>query len=296
MAQDDKKPTTKVDRSEVDATHAGEKQADLKKVTPNSAPPKDGEAHLVDRSAPVDNNVAEVKTGERKGEGELAPVQPGDPKVKTNEGGVVTERDATTEEVKSVDARKAPEHVTEADQADDEDNDGDTPQTPAEIAQARDEASDNGGDNGQVDDEEVENPTVKMKNPSGREVEVRISDIAHHKMFAAGFQTVEGEDYPAEVVALEDAYKNNIQARGLYTDVDQSDPGQPMAKGDIARRKGTKDRGDADGEPQARVAAPKNADKPQTFDAVDKRENGQVVNPKNNNPLKSNRLAQALQQ
>lgn len=254
------------------------KSEDLKKVTPQSAPPKEGEKHLVDKSAPADNNIAEIKSGERAKapEAEAVTQQPGDPKVKTNEGGVIVERDATKDEVKSVDARTTPETITEA--------------------QQRDEADDRGGDNGQIKegDEPDDEPTVELKNPSGRQVTVRVSDIAHQKMFAAGFSTIEGEEYPAEITDLEDAYKNNLHARAIYSDVDQSDPHQSKSKGDIARRAGTKDTGDVDGEPQAKIAAPKNAEKPKSFDGVDQRENGQVVNPKTSNPLNSNRLSQAL--
>lgn len=276
------------DRSTVDASHAGDKKEELKKVTPNSVPPKPGESVLVDRSAPADNNVAEIKKNDRKGEGELAPVQPGDPKVRTNEGDKIVERDATTEEIKSVDARKKPEHVT--------DDPANGTQGELTDEQKRNTISNvDQGDNGQ-DDEPVEEPTVQLKNPGGRVVTVRVSDVAHQQMFAAGFTTVEGEDYPDEIAQIEDAYKNNLKAVAHYSDVDQSDPQQLMSKGDIARRKGTKKVGDQDGEPQARVAAPKNADKPVSFDGVDQRENGQIVNPKTNKPLKSNRLSQALQQ
>jgi hypothetical protein len=274
------------------------KNDDLKKVTPQSAPPKEGEKHLVDKSAPADNNIAEIKSGARDKapEAEAITQQPGDPKVKTNEGGVVVERDATKDEVKSVDARTAPVTVTEADQADDEGDDDDKGTPAITEAQQRDETTDNGGDNGQrkEGDEPEDEPTVELKNPSGRQVTVRVRDIAHQKMFAAGFTTIEGEEYPAEITDLEDAYKNNLHARTIYTDVDQSDPHQSKSKGDIARRNGTKDTGDSDGKPQAKVAAPKNAEKPKSFDGVDQRENGQVVNPKTSNPLKSNRLSQAL--
>lgn len=179
---------------------------------------------------------------------------------------------------------------TEEPQGDDEtDDEGDDEPTPADDAF--------GGENGQrSEDEEPEEgePTVKLKNPGGRVVEVPASHVAHHKMFAAGFTLVKGEKYPEDVKALDEAYRGSIHARNIYNDVDDSDPQQSMSKGDVERRKGTKKVGESDGEPQARVAAPKNANKPATFDGVDKRENGQVVDPKTNKPLKGNRLAQAL--
>ena len=260
-----------------------------KVVTPNSAPPVEGETQIVDKSAPADNRVAEVKNGKPNAdtEAEKRTAQPGDQKVKTNEGGTVVERDATKADLEDVDARKKPETVTEAEQA--EKVEGDDEPAPVDNAF--------GGENGQrSEDDEAEEgePTVKLKNPGGRVVEVPASHVAHHKMFAAGFTLVKGEKYPEDIKALDEAYRGSIHARNIYNDVDDSDPQQSMSKGDVERRKGTKKVGESDGEPQARVAAPKNANKPATFDGVDKRENGQVVDPKTNKPLKGNRLAQAL--
>lgn len=177
------------------------------------------------------------------------------------------------------------------------DNEGDTvlnSQAPENTDDADDKDDDEakpGGENGQADnpDKPVEVKSVQLENPGGRVVDVPVETVMHQNLFAQGFKKVKGQSYDKEITDLEEQTQADIKARGSYSDVDQSDPLQPMSVGDIERRKGTKKTGDREGE----ITNPLN---PGTSRVAN--ETGQTHNPQNNKPKKgttpASRIARAL--
>lgn len=186
-------------------------------VSPQQGAPEEGKAVVVDNSAPVENNIADLKNGTREDEKEETPElsaqQPGDPTVKTNNGGVVTERDATEDDLKGVSAPSESQNEDEI--------------VPA-----------NGDESGQVSDDN-EDRTIQLENPSGKVVDVLESEVAKRHMFAAGFKLVEGKKYSAEVKAELDAHVARLKASGISDGVDRGDNGQSNYRADVERRRGT---------------------------------------------------------
>ena len=57
---------------------------------------------------------------------------------------------------------------------------------------------------------------VKLENPSGKIVEVPVEQVAKQRLFTKGFKRVKGESYPKAVNEVFEAYRENMEAQGLF--------------------------------------------------------------------------------
>ncbi len=263
----------------------------------------------------VDTENGEANPDSDTPAAEARTVQPGAPRLRYRKAdGTIIERDHRdqAEEGEVLIEDEEGEDGTPQDKGDGNapkpGNDGGDQPKPASNAKVA-PAGEDGGDplnsvenqDGVLEQDERPNPaSVKLKNPTGRVVDVPLTEVTKRHLFNNGFEKVDGEDYPAEVEAELEEAQRRMKAQNLYTGNDQGDPMQSKSKDDVARRAGKHDgvktapkQGDVDGQQtRPRVAVDRDPKKP--VSNVDQRGDGQIDNPQTGKPKRNTRLAKAL--